>query len=159
MVPRVYWRHALLSVKINLLFGREELSAVEAQVRAEALAQGFDAKTAASLVYVVEEIGANVLVHSGAHWLEVRFQATDNGAVLCFLDDGEEFDPIEAAQLMDAPVISEFVTGHLGLWTLKRLPFKQTWRRNGNVNELSFSVIRAGHNASDGRSDSSLNFN
>ena len=132
----------MLSLKKTLPFGREELSAIQDRVRAEALSAGLDTKSAANLVFVVEEIGANILVHSGATWMEVKFEATAEGGTLLFRDDGEEFDPIEASQLMDQPVISEFVSGHLGLWILKRLPIVQTWRRVDNVNELRFNLKR-----------------
>jgi anti-sigma regulatory factor (Ser/Thr protein kinase) len=115
---------------------------LQAELRAVALAAGLSPKTAAQLVYVVEEIGSNILVHSNAHWMELRFAPDADGWVLTLLDDGDEFDPVDAAKLMDEPVISEHVTGHLGLWTLKRMPFEQSWRRVGGVNELRFRAAR-----------------
>lgn len=133
----------MLLMKKPVPFGREELSAIQDRVRAEALGAGLDTKSAANLVFVVEEIGANILVHSGATWMEVKFEATQDGGSLLFRDDGEEFDPIEASQLMDQPVISEFVSGHLGLWILKRLPMVQTWQRVAGVNELRFDIKRS----------------
>jgi anti-sigma regulatory factor (Ser/Thr protein kinase) len=132
----------MLSVKQRLPFGREELSALQAQLRTAALAAGFDAKTVGNLVYVVEEIGANILVHSNATWMELRFEPTANGGILSLLDDGEEFDPVDASKLMDEPVISEHLEGHLGLWTLKRMPFQQAWRRVDGVNAISFTATR-----------------
>ncbi len=132
----------MLRIKTQLPFGREELSALQDQVRAAAVAGGLSAKTAANLVFAIEEIGANILVHSGASWMELRFEAVDPGAVLYFDDDGEEFDLVEAAELMDEPVISEHLSGHLGLWTLKRMPFKMVWKREDGMNRLSISVVK-----------------
>jgi anti-sigma regulatory factor (Ser/Thr protein kinase) len=132
----------MLSLKQALPFGREELDAMQAQVRAAAVTAGFSAETITYLIYAVEEIGANILVHSGATWLELRFESTGHEGVLRLLDDGEEFDPVDAAKLMDEPVISEHLAGHLGLWTLKRMPMQQSWRRIEGVNELSFKVTR-----------------
>lgn len=127
----------MLSVKLKLPFGREELSDLQAKVRAEAFIAGLDPKSASNLVFVIEEIGVNILVHSGATWMELRFEP-GNQSVLTFLDDGEEFDSIEASKLMDEPVISEHMSGHLGLWILKRLPFQQVYAREGGLNVLRF---------------------
>jgi anti-sigma regulatory factor (Ser/Thr protein kinase) len=133
----------VLSIKQSLPFGREEVDAMQAQLRAAATAAGFSAETITYLVYAVEEIGINILMHSQASWLELRFEASPSEGVLKMLDDGEEFDPVEAAQLMDEPVISEHLAGHLGLWSLKRMPLVQAWRRVDGVNELSFTAARA----------------
>ena len=132
----------MLRVKLSVPYTREELNALQDQVRAEAARAGITAKLTGSLIYATEEIGSNILVHSGATWMEVGFEAQAPGGRLTFDDDGEEFDPLEAAELMDEPVISEHVSGHLGLWTLKRLPFKMDWRREGTVNHLTITVVQ-----------------
>lgn len=129
-----------LQLKVALPFERSDLDAMQAKVRAAATEAGFDSDTIIYLVYAIEEIGANVLVHSGASWMEIRFEPTPEGAELSFLDDGEEFDPVESAGYLDEPVVSEYVSGHLGLWTLKQMPFRQTWAREGGVNHLRFSA-------------------
>ena len=131
----------MLSVKLKLPFEREDLDSMQNQLRVAASTAGFNANSIVYLVYAVEEIGANVLIHSGASWMELRFDPTDKGGILSFLDDGEEFDPVESAGYLDEPVISEYVSGHLGLWTLKQMPFKQSWRRVDGINHLRFTAI------------------
>lgn len=129
--------------RLTVPFGRPELTTLQEQMRVEAWMSGVDPKQAASLVFVVEEIGANILVHSGATWMELGFEPGEGWAKLSFRDNGEDFDPIEASKLIDEPVINELVSGHLGLWILKRLPFEQSWQRNDGVNELVFTLKRA----------------
>jgi anti-sigma regulatory factor (Ser/Thr protein kinase) len=131
----------MLRVKLSVPYTRAALDALQTQVRAEAAQVGISAKIIGSLIYAIEEIGSNILVHSGATWFETCFEPQAPGGRLTFDDNGEEFDPLEASDLMDEPVISEHVSGHLGLWTLKRLPFKMTWHRQNNVNHLTITVV------------------
>jgi len=117
------------------------LVAVTAELERLLAAQGVPAEVVYGCSLALEEVFTNILRHAhadaGAH--EVRFGArlTAEHAVLDFVDDGREFDPLAAPppDLRRPP--EERPIGGLGIHLVRELADRLEYERAGGLNHLT----------------------
>ena len=102
----------------------------------------------ADLRLVCDEIGSNVVRHSGAERatvLRIEVEADERRVVLRLLDNGRQFDPFAPGETpYMGPDIAKRKVGGLGLHLVRRIfPRARYARRDGwNISEVEYPLAR-----------------
>jgi anti-sigma regulatory factor (Ser/Thr protein kinase) len=102
--------------------------------------QGFPADTSYRVATVVDELFCNTMEYSGAHWTEVRADTHGSGIQLDFRDDGVAFDPFESGRRDYTLYLNSDTDRRLGLYLVNRIATDVAYRREGEVNTVTFVV-------------------
>ncbi len=78
----------------------------------------------------------NIVNHSRATRVGIRFDAMPDSVSALISDDGVAFDPTAAPEVNTATPIDERPIGGLGIHMMRRLCDQLVYRRQGEVNQL-----------------------
>ena len=111
------------------------------QADAYVAARGAGEHTRYAVRVVIEELLANVALHSGAKGdVEVVVRAGGASIDVRVSDDGRPFDPTSAADPAPPASIEEAAVGGLGLSMVRRAARRMTWRREGARNVVVVEI-------------------
>lgn len=100
-------------------------------------ASGLDEATRLATLAVVEELGANVMEHSQAAWLEIDLAAREGVAFVMLRDNGKAFDPSAAIRRVSQGfVLEDRVDRSLGLYIVRQLARAIAYTRDGAEHNL-----------------------
>ena len=105
-----------------------------------------DTPEAAQLSVILDEIGSNVVRHSGAKIFELTIDKTDSplGVDLTISDNGSPYDPLSHVDPDTTLSAAERPIGGLGILMVKKMSNTVTYKRTGDRNVLAvFKEIRA----------------
>lgn len=102
--------------------------------------QGFSGDMAGRVVTVIDELFCNTMEHSGAGFSDVEVNNRGSSVAVVFRDDGREFDPFEAGKHDYSLYLASDTDRRLGLYLVNRIASSVSYRREGGVNVVSFSV-------------------
>ena len=125
---------------------RPELAAISPaadEADAYVTAHGAGEKARYSVRIVLEELLANVALHSGAHGdVEVVVRAGGPAITVRLADDGRPFDPGSATDPSRPETIEETAVGGLGLSMVRSAVRRMTYRRDGGRNVVEVEIPR-----------------
>ena len=128
------------SIRLKLSRGLNQGTLDELRLAAKMLMEeaNVDHGQRAAVAAVVEELGTNVMEHSGAFWLELGIVAADHVTCLSLSDNGPEFDPVKIIQSRDFSADIATDEGRsLGLFMLKQLTESMRYlREEGGINRV-----------------------
>lgn len=123
---------------------RPELAAISPAsdaADAHAAAHGAGERPRYALRLVLEELLANVALHSGASGeIEVVVGASGPAIAVRVTDDGRAFDPTSAADPSPPASIEEASVGGLGLSMVRNAARRMSWRRDGGRNVVDVEI-------------------
>ena len=131
---------------LRLIIGKKLDPAVLGQLRKAALDLMDEAKVPAKqrpgLSAVVEELGTNVMEHSGAAWMELAVVTADGKIFLSISDNGKAFDPVSNMQSRDfSGDLGNEEGRNLGFYMLKNLTQSMRYlREEGGVNRVMLQL-------------------
>lgn len=106
-------------------------------------ASDLDEPTRLAVVAVTEELGANVMEHSQAEWLEIELAAEGEVAFVRLCDNGRPFDPSAAMRrITQGFVLEERVERSLGLYIVRQLARAIAYTRDGDAyNRVEIEIV------------------
>ena len=87
--------------------------------------------------FIVEEMGTNILKYGyddqDNHLIQLKLSLTSTTLKILLIDDGHEFNPIEAPQPKTSGSIEERTPGGLGIWLVQKFG-QLLYKRENNLN-------------------------
>jgi anti-sigma regulatory factor (Ser/Thr protein kinase) len=93
--------------------------------------------------FIIEEMGTNILKYGydddDKHLIQLKLSLTSTILKIVLIDDGHEFNPIEAPQPKTSGSIEERTPGGLGIWLVQKFG-KLLYKRENNLNYVEVDL-------------------
>ena len=127
-------------VAVQVAAGPAGIAAAADSLARFVVAAGFDPESAWPIHVALDEVLSNIVRHGGvpgrAPQIDVTFAALEDGLELTIVDDGPEFDPLQAPEPDFSSPVDQRQPGGLGVHLVKHLMDKVVYARREERNSL-----------------------